>query len=115
MSNVFSESDLAILNHIQKQLKENHVPVLLRRELFGKASKLLSHCVLPALCPFGFSPLTFSNRHNLLFLPVWIWLSLHIQMDLAFSWKIPLTSVARTSSQLLGEGACGNAKTGKSS
>lgn len=56
MSNVFSESDLAILNHIQKQLKENHVPVLLRRELFGKALKLLSHCVLSALCPFGFSP-----------------------------------------------------------
>lgn len=48
MSNVFSESDLAILNHIQKQLKENHVPVLLRRELFGKALKLLSHCVLSA-------------------------------------------------------------------
>lgn len=111
MSNVFSRSDLAILSHIQKQLKGNHVSTLLRSELYGKASELLT---LTPPWPSVYSlpcipslPIPISDRCTLPFCQC-DWLSqCSEKKDLVLFWKVPLTSVARASSWLPEEGACG--------
>lgn len=120
MSNVFSESDLAILSHIQKTAQGKSCACFIEKRVIWEDVKaadteLHVQCVLSALCPFGFSLITFSLPSPSLtgtpspfcqcgfgYLSMARWL-LHSPGN------IPLTSVARTSSQLPGEGACGDA------